>query len=243
MFTQEEQYTELLELIPESHQVPQNDNNVISEVTSVEQGEKIVEQHPVNFEETRDLYDSLYQNLAIEVEKVNSNLSRLTCPVEETLNSLDDSDSEVFRVKRRSSVKPQHRKATNSVPSKSEHQGLKRLKKVQPERSGHSSPPDSGSTSVSIKYKQMRNEEAMSIYGSYKFGKRARERPPLETCSKRLKVKEESKSAIFSYGSSSNNVRRNIFFVQASNWGRLALVVPLHFRNDTSDVIMWISLA
>nr|GEX50370.1 hypothetical protein [Tanacetum cinerariifolium] len=42
MFTQEEQYTELLEPIPESHQVPQNDNAVISE------------------------------NLAIEVEKVNS---------------------------------------------------------------------------------------------------------------------------------------------------------------------------
>nr|GFA81345.1 hypothetical protein [Tanacetum cinerariifolium] len=36
MFTQEEQYTELLEPIPKSHQVPHNDNNVISEVTSVE---------------------------------------------------------------------------------------------------------------------------------------------------------------------------------------------------------------
>nr|GEV42896.1 putative reverse transcriptase domain-containing protein [Tanacetum cinerariifolium] len=32
MFTQEEQYTELLEPILESHQVPQNDNNVISEI-------------------------------------------------------------------------------------------------------------------------------------------------------------------------------------------------------------------
>nr|GEV05990.1 uncharacterized mitochondrial protein AtMg00810-like [Tanacetum cinerariifolium] len=31
MFTQEEQYTELLEPIPEPHQVPQNNNNVISE--------------------------------------------------------------------------------------------------------------------------------------------------------------------------------------------------------------------
>nr|GEY71262.1 hypothetical protein [Tanacetum cinerariifolium] len=31
MFTQEEQYTELLEPIPEPHQVPHNDNNVISE--------------------------------------------------------------------------------------------------------------------------------------------------------------------------------------------------------------------
>nr|GEZ58128.1 hypothetical protein [Tanacetum cinerariifolium] len=72
MFTQEEQYTELLEPIPESHQVPQNDNDVIFEDTSVEQGGEIVEQHPENFEETRALYESLYQNLAIEVEKVNS---------------------------------------------------------------------------------------------------------------------------------------------------------------------------
>nr|GFB09988.1 hypothetical protein [Tanacetum cinerariifolium] len=72
MFTQEEQYTELLEPIPESHQVSYNDNEVISDDTSVEQGGETVEQHPANFEETRALYDSLYQNLATEVEKVNS---------------------------------------------------------------------------------------------------------------------------------------------------------------------------
>nr|GEZ81196.1 hypothetical protein [Tanacetum cinerariifolium] len=72
MFTQEEQYTELLEPISELHQVPQNDIDVVSEVTGVVQGREIVEQHPVNFEETRALYDSLYQNLATEVEKVNS---------------------------------------------------------------------------------------------------------------------------------------------------------------------------
>nr|GEY20770.1 hypothetical protein [Tanacetum cinerariifolium] len=35
-------------------------------------GGETVEQHPANFEETRALYESLYQNLAIEVEKVNS---------------------------------------------------------------------------------------------------------------------------------------------------------------------------
>nr|GEX47676.1 Gag-Pol polyprotein [Tanacetum cinerariifolium] len=52
MFTKEEQYTELLEPILESHQVPQNDNDVISEDTSVERGREIVEQHLVNFEET-----------------------------------------------------------------------------------------------------------------------------------------------------------------------------------------------
>nr|GFC01673.1 hypothetical protein [Tanacetum cinerariifolium] len=45
-----------------------NDNDVISEDTSVEQGGKTIEQHPANFEETRALYESLYQNLAIEVE-------------------------------------------------------------------------------------------------------------------------------------------------------------------------------
>nr|GEZ03760.1 hypothetical protein [Tanacetum cinerariifolium] len=67
-----EEYTELLEPIPESHQVPQNDNDVISEDASVEQGGETVEQHPANFEETRALYELLYQNLAIEVKKVNS---------------------------------------------------------------------------------------------------------------------------------------------------------------------------
>nr|GEY45906.1 retrovirus-related Pol polyprotein from transposon TNT 1-94 [Tanacetum cinerariifolium] len=72
MFTQEEPYTELLEPIHESHQVPQNDNNVISKVTSVEQGGETVEQHPANVEETHGLYDSLYHNLAIEVEKFNT---------------------------------------------------------------------------------------------------------------------------------------------------------------------------
>nr|GFD08785.1 hypothetical protein [Tanacetum cinerariifolium] len=72
MFTQEKQYTELREPIPESHQVPQKNNDVISEDTSVEQGGETVKQHPANFEETRALYESLYQNLAIEVEKVNS---------------------------------------------------------------------------------------------------------------------------------------------------------------------------
>nr|GEU75297.1 putative ribonuclease H-like domain-containing protein [Tanacetum cinerariifolium] len=62
MFTQEEQYTELLEPIHEPHQ----------EVSCMEQGGRIVEQHPTNVEETRALYDSLYNKLAIKVEKVNT---------------------------------------------------------------------------------------------------------------------------------------------------------------------------
>ncbi|GKC95874.1 hypothetical protein Tco_1161316 [Tanacetum coccineum] len=69
MFTQEEQYTELLEPIPEPHQVPQNDSNVIFEISSVAQGGGTVEQHSVNVEETRAYHESLFYNLAAEVEK------------------------------------------------------------------------------------------------------------------------------------------------------------------------------
>nr|GFC47161.1 hypothetical protein [Tanacetum cinerariifolium] len=72
MFTQEEQYTERLEPIPKPRHIPQNDSNVISKVSSMERGGETVEQHPANIEETRVLYDSLYNNLAIKVEKVNS---------------------------------------------------------------------------------------------------------------------------------------------------------------------------
>nr|GFA00888.1 hypothetical protein [Tanacetum cinerariifolium] len=50
----------------------ENDNNVISEVSSMEQSGGIVEQHPANVEETHVLYDSLYNNLTIEVEKINT---------------------------------------------------------------------------------------------------------------------------------------------------------------------------
>nr|GEU41745.1 Gag-Pol polyprotein [Tanacetum cinerariifolium] len=79
MFTQEEKYTKLLEPIPESHQVPQNDSNVIYEVTSMEQSGETVEQHSENVEETHALYDSLYQNLAIKVEKVNTSVYQEQC--------------------------------------------------------------------------------------------------------------------------------------------------------------------
>ncbi|GJU12973.1 hypothetical protein Tco_1135369 [Tanacetum coccineum] len=72
MFTQEEQYTDLLENIPEPHQVQQNDSNVISKISSVEQEGGTVDQHPATVEETRAYFESLYNNLALEVEKVNS---------------------------------------------------------------------------------------------------------------------------------------------------------------------------
>nr|GEV10242.1 retrovirus-related Pol polyprotein from transposon TNT 1-94 [Tanacetum cinerariifolium] len=70
MFTKEEQYTELLEPILEPHQVQQNDSNVIYEVFSMEQDEGTVDRHPATVEETRAYFESLYNNLEIEVEKV-----------------------------------------------------------------------------------------------------------------------------------------------------------------------------
>ncbi|GJU33386.1 hypothetical protein Tco_1176975 [Tanacetum coccineum] len=72
MFTQEEQYTELLEPITEPYQVQQNDSNVISEVSSMEQSGGILEQHHTTVEETRAYFESLYNHLVPEVEKVNT---------------------------------------------------------------------------------------------------------------------------------------------------------------------------
>nr|GEZ14090.1 Gag-Pol polyprotein [Tanacetum cinerariifolium] len=46
------------------------DLDEIEEATGVEQDGETVEQHSTNFEDTRALYESLYQNLAVEVEKV-----------------------------------------------------------------------------------------------------------------------------------------------------------------------------
>nr|GEX81230.1 hypothetical protein [Tanacetum cinerariifolium] len=81
MFTQEEQYTELLEPIPEPHQVLQNNNNVIYEVSSVEQDGRTVDQHPVTVEETCADFESLYNNLEIKVDKVmNINKKTKTKP-------------------------------------------------------------------------------------------------------------------------------------------------------------------
>nr|GEX88572.1 hypothetical protein [Tanacetum cinerariifolium] len=77
MFTQEEQYTELLEPIHEPHQVQHNDSNVISEVFSMEQDGGTVDQHLITAEETSAYFNSLYNNLAMEVEKEKSIVSSL----------------------------------------------------------------------------------------------------------------------------------------------------------------------
>ncbi|GJU46381.1 retrovirus-related pol polyprotein from transposon TNT 1-94 [Tanacetum coccineum] len=71
MFTQEDQYYELREPIPESHLVQQNDSDVITAAPSVELSGGIVEQHFATVEEIHAYYQSLYKNLAVEVKKVN----------------------------------------------------------------------------------------------------------------------------------------------------------------------------
>ncbi|GJR29887.1 hypothetical protein Tco_1106119 [Tanacetum coccineum] len=72
LFTQEEQCPELLEPITEPHLVQQNNSNVMFVESNVEHSRGIVEQHPATVEETRAYFESLYNNLAIEVEKVNT---------------------------------------------------------------------------------------------------------------------------------------------------------------------------
>ncbi|GJV64179.1 hypothetical protein Tco_1475007 [Tanacetum coccineum] len=56
----------------QTDKAPVYDSNELAEVSSLEQSGGIVEQHPATPEETHALYDSLYNNLATEVEKVNS---------------------------------------------------------------------------------------------------------------------------------------------------------------------------
>ncbi|GJZ22749.1 retrovirus-related pol polyprotein from transposon TNT 1-94 [Tanacetum coccineum] len=71
MFTQKEKYTKLLEPILEPHQVQQNDNNVIPDAFSVEQSGGTVDQNPTTADEIHAYFESLYNNLATEVERVN----------------------------------------------------------------------------------------------------------------------------------------------------------------------------
>ncbi|GKC79732.1 hypothetical protein Tco_1130506 [Tanacetum coccineum] len=76
MFTQEEQYTELLEPIIKPYLVQQSDINVIYVDSSMEHSGGIVEQQPATVEETHALFESLYNDLVTEVEKVNRSIAK-----------------------------------------------------------------------------------------------------------------------------------------------------------------------
>nr|GEY40335.1 integrase, catalytic region, zinc finger, CCHC-type, peptidase aspartic, catalytic [Tanacetum cinerariifolium] len=79
MFTQEDQYTEILDPIPESHQVPQNDNVVISEDTSVEQG-VFVPQKALSRKESYFSNNSKMANVSKSFLIPNEDLSDDTTP-------------------------------------------------------------------------------------------------------------------------------------------------------------------
>ncbi|GJX99614.1 retrovirus-related pol polyprotein from transposon TNT 1-94 [Tanacetum coccineum] len=66
-----EGYTDLLEPIPEPHQVQQNDSNVISEISSVEQEGGTIDQHPATVEETQaDESLAKHKTLEFEIERL-----------------------------------------------------------------------------------------------------------------------------------------------------------------------------
>nr|GEW55503.1 hypothetical protein [Tanacetum cinerariifolium] len=71
MFTQEEQYTDLLEPIPEPQLVPQNDNHVTSVAPSMVQSRGTVETSFALNEETRAHQETIYHNLVEQVAHVN----------------------------------------------------------------------------------------------------------------------------------------------------------------------------
>nr|GEY16379.1 integrase, catalytic region, zinc finger, CCHC-type, peptidase aspartic, catalytic [Tanacetum cinerariifolium] len=71
MFTQKEQYTDLLEPIPEPQLVPQNDNHVTSVAPSTVQSAGTVEISFAPNEETRAHQETVYRNLVKQVAQVN----------------------------------------------------------------------------------------------------------------------------------------------------------------------------
>nr|GEX70091.1 retrovirus-related Pol polyprotein from transposon 297 family [Tanacetum cinerariifolium] len=93
MFTQEEQYTEILEPIPKQHQVPHNDNNIISDVTSVEQNGETVEQHPANFEETQAAkFVGDFKSLSKEADESLAKHKALELEIERLLRAVFSQD-------------------------------------------------------------------------------------------------------------------------------------------------------
>ncbi|GJW12510.1 hypothetical protein Tco_1578337 [Tanacetum coccineum] len=65
-------YIELLESTTDTYLVQQYDSNVIPMDSSMDLSGGQVEQHPDTIEETHAFYESLYNNLVIKVEKVNT---------------------------------------------------------------------------------------------------------------------------------------------------------------------------
>ncbi|GJS81224.1 retrovirus-related pol polyprotein from transposon TNT 1-94 [Tanacetum coccineum] len=94
MFTQEEQYTELLEPIPEPHQVPHNDSNVISEVSSVEQeADESLAKHKALVYEIERLLKAVVSQDIMSIVQCNSvvDTSNLQTELDRTKEKLETS--------------------------------------------------------------------------------------------------------------------------------------------------------
>nr|GEV57454.1 hypothetical protein [Tanacetum cinerariifolium] len=76
MFTQEEQYTDLLEPIPEPQLVPQNDIHVTSVAPSMVQSRGTVEISSAPNEETRAHQETIYRNMRATNAELKSELAR-----------------------------------------------------------------------------------------------------------------------------------------------------------------------
>nr|GEX83209.1 hypothetical protein [Tanacetum cinerariifolium] len=86
MFTQDEQYTELLEPIPEPHQVPQNANNVISEVSSVERSRGTVEQHHAKENaHLKTTYKNLFDSISVTQTQTKTIIDSLQNKLHDTI--------------------------------------------------------------------------------------------------------------------------------------------------------------
>nr|GEV91512.1 integrase, catalytic region, zinc finger, CCHC-type, peptidase aspartic, catalytic [Tanacetum cinerariifolium] len=108
LFTQKEQYTELLEPIPESHQVPQNDNNVISKDTSMEQEETLQlaqkshekmkqlnkEIKPTNYTKINHLLEVLVRQTAMSREELYFSNNSKTANVSKSISIPNDDFSD-----------------------------------------------------------------------------------------------------------------------------------------------------
>nr|GEU33265.1 hypothetical protein [Tanacetum cinerariifolium] len=78
-------------LIYDSDGSAENDSNVISVVSNMEQSGGTVEQHPATAEETCALYDSLYNNLATKVKTNNSEAAKFVRDFKSLAKEADDS--------------------------------------------------------------------------------------------------------------------------------------------------------
>nr|GEV17855.1 hypothetical protein [Tanacetum cinerariifolium] len=99
MFTQEEQYTDLLEPIPEPQLLPQNDNHVTSVAPSMVHIGGTVETSSAPNEEIRAHQETVYRNLVDQVSQVNRVNSNMRATNAELKSEFDRYKIQEQRVK------------------------------------------------------------------------------------------------------------------------------------------------